>query len=103
MTINYTNNFDDPIESNKISVDDDGYLTEETFNIAVGDSVVDTVVFGVDDGDGGYMYAYEGGYRTQDIQGTDNLVNCTYNDGTVFITDPTQDASIDITLGHEIG
>lgn len=102
LTINYDNHFDAEMESTKTFVDDNGYLSFGHISIPVGESTISTVVRGYSDGEGGYDYYYNPGMRTQDIDSTSNLVNCTYSDATVFITDPTQDASIDIVVGRNV-
>lgn len=74
-------------------VDNDGYLCYEAVTIGGGDSVSLLVCYD-DDADSFAFWVEVGTYLAS------NEVNCTYNDSYVYITDPTQNASITLEEGE---
>ena len=92
LTISFSN-----VENNftfyLLNVNESGYLQEDAVDEFTSTTVLET-----------YCPMTHGscqfiGFDSKYVQATSNEVNCEYDDGIIFITDPTQDASITMAIG----
>ena len=102
LSLNVTNSLEYPPELYKTAVDENGYLTEYDVVIESGETVqYDTVVYCQEDGrysglpDNSYWYNFSG----YDIT-VSNCVNCSEVDDYLVVTDPTKNASADVTIAE---